>query len=162
MRRRLVRAGVGIAAVAVAALVVAQVTLLHRLDQARYMLSRGRELLEFIASPDVTTVPLVATELAPDARAFLAHDRRSGRVVLFAFDLPPAPHGKAYQLWAIAEGVRPGVVFSPDARGGAVLQADWSPGRRDAPLFAVTLEPSGGEPEPTGQIFLLGAPSRTR
>lgn len=162
-RRRLLRvaARVAVAAVVVV-LVVSQLTLLRRLDRARTMLASGREFLEFVTSPDVTTAPLRATESVAGARALVAYDRRSGRVVLFAFDLPPPPPDQVYQLWLISDGVRPGLVFSPDALGAAVRRDRWSPEPREAPLFAITLEPSPGGDEPTGQILLLGPSPRSR
>jgi anti-sigma-K factor RskA len=162
-RRRLlpVAARIAVAAVIVV-LVVSQIDLLRRLDRALSMLARGRELIEFIASPEVTTVPLVATEAMPGGRAFVAYGRRSGRVVLFAFNLPRPPADQVYQLWVIAEGVRPGLVFSPDARGATLLHDQWSPEQRQPPLFAITLEPSTGAREPTGEILLLGGLPRAR
>jgi anti-sigma-K factor RskA len=164
-RRRDVRtlrvaAGIAVAAVLVA-LVVSQVSLYQRLERASAMLAHGRELLEFMSSPDVVTVALAAAESMPDARALVSYDRRSGRVVVLASGLPAAPPGEVYQLWLIADGVRPGGVFSPDRRGGTVLHARWSPEPGDALLFAVTLEPSPGMPYPTGKNILLGGSARS-
>ena len=119
------------------------------------MIARGRDLLEFIASPDVRTVALTSDRL-PRARAFVAYDRRSERLVFVAFDLPPPPPGQVYQLWAIGDGVRPAGVFSTDSRGGAVLRDRWSPEPAKAPLFAISLEPAPGVPEPTGKMVLMG------
>jgi hypothetical protein len=159
--RRFLPAATGIAAAAViAVMAVSQLSLYRRLDRADHMLSQGRALLDFLASPDVTTVPLVATELAPRARAVVAYSRRSGRVMLLAFALPAPPAGEAYQLWRIAAGVRPGFVFSTDVRGGTFLDTRWSPEPDETPLFGITLEPSGGVPEPTGRLLLLGPPPR--
>jgi anti-sigma-K factor RskA len=150
-------------AVVVGILVVSQIKLLDRLDRALYMLSRGRDLLEFIASPEVTTVALTAGESVPRARAFASYHRRSGRVILFAFNLPPPPEGQLYQLWLISDGFRPAAAFAPDALGGTVLQAEWPPERRELPLlFAITLEPSAGAGEPTGDILLLGGTPAAR
>src|SRR5262249_59000578 len=91
----------------------------------------------------------------PRARAFVAYDRRSERLVFVAFDLPPPPPGQVYQLWAIGDGVRPAGVFSTDSRGGAVLRDRWSPEPAKAPLVAISLEPAPGVPAPTRQLLLL-------
>jgi anti-sigma-K factor RskA len=149
-------AGLAMAA-AVAGLVVSQFTLRARLDRALSMLARGRDLLEFIASPDVRTAALTS-EYFPAARAFVAYDRASERLVFVAFDLPPPPPGQVYQLWAIGEAVRPAAVFSTDARGGAVIRDRWSAEPAQNPLFAISLEPSPGVPDPTGKILLMEAP----
>jgi anti-sigma-K factor RskA len=149
-----VAAGVGVAAV-VTGLVVSNLALRARLDRAAAVIARGRDLLEFIASPDVRTVALTSDHL-PWARAFVAYDRHSERLFLVAFDLPPPPPGHVYQLWAIGDDVRPAGVFSTDARGGAVLRDRWSPEPTEASMFAVSLEPSPGATEPTGKIVLMG------
>ena len=151
------------AAAGVVLLVVSQITLRHRLDRALHTLVRGRDLLGFIASPDVTTASLAATESAAGARAFVAYERHSGRFILLAFHLPPPPEHQVYQLWLIAEGVRPSAVFSPDPIGVTLLHDHSLPERRGVPLFAITLEPSGGVAEPTepsGKIALLGGGSQ--
>jgi anti-sigma-K factor RskA len=156
-RWRVLPIAASIAAGAVlAGLVVSHLTLLRRLDRAATMLARGREFVEFIASPDVVTVPLVAGKAVPGARALVAYDHRSARVVLLAFNLPPPPAGEIYQLWGISDGVRPAGVFSPDVRGGTLVGEHWSPEPGQIPMFAVTLEPAPGMPDPTGKILLLG------
>lgn len=156
-RRRLfpIAAGLAVAAV-VAMLIVSQIHLLRRLERASSMLVRGREFVDFIASPDVVTIPLVAAKWVPDARALVAYDQRTGRVVVLAFDLAPPPAGKVYQLWVIAESVYPAAVFSTGGLGSTVVHHQWLPGHHATPLFAVTLEPTPGMPDPTGQLLLLG------
>jgi len=153
-------AGLGVAAV-IAGLVVSQWMLRTRLDEALSTIARGRDLLRFIGSPDVRTVTL-ASEYFPDARAFVSYDRGSGRLVVVAFGVPPPPEGQVYQLWAISEGIRPAAVFAPDARGGALVRDRGAPERIDAPLFAITLEPAPGVPEPTGTMLFLGGPPARR
>jgi hypothetical protein len=84
--------------------------------------------------------------------------------MLTAADLPPAPAGKAYQLWFIAEGKppMPGSVFQPDARGHAEMHENIPPEGRTAAVFAVTLEPEGGTSAPTGEMYLKGSASEDR
>jgi anti-sigma-K factor RskA len=151
--------GVAVAAV-LAILVVSQVSLRRRLDRATAMLAQGRQLLDFMSSPDVVTVALAPTDSAPEARALVAYDRRSRRVMVVSLDLPPPPVGQVYQLWLIADDVRLGGILSTERRGGSVMPASASFASRDVPLFAITLEPTPGVPDPTGDIVLLGGPSR--
>jgi anti-sigma-K factor RskA len=87
------------------------------------------------------------------ARAYLAPD--SGRVVLLGHALPPAPAGSSYQLWLIHDGqpISAGV-FDVDASGRARLEtAAAAPGPGDVAV-AVTIEPAGGVPAPSGPIVL--------
>jgi anti-sigma-K factor RskA len=47
-------------------------------------------------------------------------------------------------------------VFRPDDRGRAELIADVPSGMPDPNALAVTLEPAGGVPAPTGSMYLVG------
>ena len=155
--RRLVPVAAGVAVAAVlAVLVVSHVDLRRRLDRTSETLARGRELLDFMSSPHVVTVSLAATESMPAARALVSLDRRAGRVVFLAFNLPPPPAGQVYQLWAISEGVRPAAVFSPETPGPTLFQGQWLSEGAEIPHFGVTLEPSPGVPDPTGKMLLFG------
>jgi anti-sigma-K factor RskA len=80
--------------------------------------------------------------------------------LLVASDLPAAPAGKAYELWAIAGGTpRPAGVFQVDAKGVGSLTLTPIAGVAKVDQFAVTLEPAAGVPSPTGAMFLASAPS---
>ncbi|MEO6463611.1 MAG: anti-sigma factor, partial [Candidatus Eisenbacteria bacterium] len=80
------------------------------------------------------------------------------KAVLYASGLPRPPAGKDYQLWVIegqtprSEGVFP---VNEQGRATHVLPEVPEPGGVGA--FAVTLEPAGGVPQPTGDMVLLGA-----
>lgn len=120
--------------------------------------------LVLLTGPDVNVVSLAGTNRAPSARIIWNHVLN--RFVVFAFDLPAAPAGRTYQLWAIAKGHTPLSMgtFNTDAQGHAkvVLTVD----REIAALGFVdncglTEEPSGGSPQPTETPRLLGAWRRT-
>lgn len=131
------------------------------LSRERERLARERQAKELIAAPETRITTLAGTEMATRARAKFVYDRSSGRAMLMADDLPPAPAGKAYQLWFIAEGKppMPGHVFNTDSAGHAEMVEQLPEEARSATIFAVTLEPSNGVPAPTGAKYLLGAAS---
>jgi anti-sigma-K factor RskA len=132
------------------------------LNQTQGELARQLEKQAPFASPESQAAVLAGTNVAPRARAMLAFDRKTGRAMLIANDLPPAPAGKAYQLWFIADGhVMPGGVFTPDARGHAEVRDQMPAEGLKAPsaIFAVTLEPAGGVTAPTGEKYLLSQTS---
>jgi anti-sigma-K factor RskA len=116
-----------------------------------------REVRELLTAPGAHMAQLSGTNMAQQASARLAFDPQTGRAMLFAYNLPPAPSGKAYQLWYIADLAHPvpGGVFTTDARGGAVLHDQVPMAGRNASVFAVTLEPQGGVSAPTGDKYLL-------
>ena len=74
-------------------------------------------------------------------------------------DLPTAGKGRTYQLWLVtarAEKISAGT-FNTDARGRAVVQATYALAARDLAAIAITEEPTGGSPQPTGTILVAGA-----
>ena len=90
------------------------------------------------------------------ARAYI--EPESGRLILYAHNLPPVPDGHTYQIWVIVEDRhRSAGVFRSDSSG----EAKYDSGRLqdlDGPVtVAVTLEPEGGAPQPTGPIVLAGS-----
>lgn len=127
-----------------------------KLNQAEQELARVRADRDFLAAPEANTRMLAGTKMAAGARAKLAYDDKTGRAILVADGLPPAPAGKAYQLWFIADGKPlPGGVFITDGSGHGELRDQIPPAGRQAAVFAVTLEREGGVPAPEGQIYLV-------
>ena len=116
---------------------------------------RDQKLLELLSSPGTRIAQLAGTKDAPAAHAILAYDPKSGRAILMTDGLPPAPAGKAYQLWFIVGGLPlPGVVFATDA-GGKALSANQVPAEAlQTAVFAVTQETASGARTPTGPILL--------
>lgn len=144
-------------AAAVVLLLVSRIALLRRLDAAHLQIESMRAIGSFVTSSNVSVVPLWGARATRVAHAKLAYDRTTGRFVLFSTHLPPPPEGERYQLWVIAEGIRPAGAFLPESPGG-VLRA---PPRGDELfLFAVSIEPSAEVDEPTGPMVLMSDPLR--
>ena len=135
----------------------AQLTqLAGRSDEMQQQLAREREERELFSAQDARVLALAGTKIAPRASARLAYERGSGRAVLYTNNLPPAPTGKAYQLWFIAGGKPlPGAVFKPDSEGHATLRDTVPAAGRNASTFAVTLEPEQGASTPTPDAMYL-------
>lgn len=126
-------------------------------DALAKQLADEREMREMLTAPGVRMTELRGLGPGQSASARVALDPQTGRAMLFAYNLPPAPAGKAYQLWFISDIKHPvpGAVFNPDAQGRAVLRDQAPEAGRKASVFAVTLEPSGGVAAPTGEKYLL-------
>ncbi|MCH8569487.1 MAG: anti-sigma factor [Balneolales bacterium] len=77
--------------------------------------------------------------------------------------LPVNPSDKDYQLWVIRDGVpiSAGIfsVADPDSSQYFELPRFVDSDLAQVDAVAVTLEPEGGMPQPTGDMFLLGTPS---
>src|SRR5262245_36587880 len=109
-----------------------------------------------LSSRDMTRVDLAGQAAAPLAggRAFWS---RSRGLVVTTTNLPPAASGKVYQLWMVtAQAKISAGLLVPDERGGAAVVLDSPPGVEPVAI-AVTLEPAGGMPAPTGPMYLVGS-----
>jgi anti-sigma-K factor RskA len=118
-----------------------------------------QQALDVLASPDLVRTTLAGLPPAANARALALLSPSRGTLVLSATGLPAPPAGRTYQLWAIvgSQAVSAGV-FTPDADGlSRVITTVAFNGPPVA--LAVTLEPEGGVPQPTGPKYLLGVPS---
>jgi anti-sigma-K factor RskA len=77
--------------------------------------------------------------------------------MFYALELPEAPQGKTYQLWAIADGEpKSAGVFSVDEKGNYVHVIKSLKDIGNVSAFAVSVEPAGGVTLPTGKIVLMG------
>jgi anti-sigma-K factor RskA len=120
-------------------------------------LAREREAVELFASPTSRIVALKGTPAAPLASAKFAIDPETGRGLLLASNLPRVAEDRTYQLWYLVDGKPvPGGLFNTDSAGRGKLNENVTPAGRAASGFAVTAEPRGGTPAPTGQILLAG------
>src|SRR5437879_4975478 len=84
------------------------------------------------------------------SRPLAPGDRRSS-----VRGLPPAPPGKAYALWSIADAApRPAGVLRVDAEGRGSLRLAPAEGGKPVKVFAITLEPEVGVAAPSGPMVL--------
>jgi len=120
-------------------------------------LSRASTVLELLTAPDTTKVTLVAGEAhpAPQGKVFY-HPRRG--LLFYAANLPALPSGKTYQLWLVPTHGNPisAGIFQTDAHGNGEVLLPQLPAEVAAKAFAVTVEPAGGVPQPTGPKVLVG------
>ena len=112
---------------------------------------------KFVA-PSTKVIAMVGDE-APQASAKVFWDTNRQEWVVYVFDLPSLPSDKSYQLWYVTKDAKISAqVFQPDATGRVTLRLRL-PKEALAGLAAtaVTLEPRGGSPQPTGKFYLKAA-----
>lgn len=126
------------------------------LATALAQLDSTKQVVAVLLDSSVAVTDLAATGKAPTMRLYW--NRVRSIIVVTAFDLPPAPAGRTYQLWAIEKGHAPVSVgtFNPPANGRTVITLQMPAGLQPD-LSAVTEEPAGGSPQPTQQPFLVGS-----
>lgn len=125
---------------------------------ARTEAQQATQALQVIASPDIRSVVLAGLGPTPGAAGHAYVNPRSRDALFYAFGLPRLAPDKSYQLWFIAGGkpVSAGI-FDVDERGAASLRVDQVADVRQIEAWAVTIEPKGGMPQPTGAMVLKGA-----
>ena len=97
---------------------------------------------------------LKGLEAAPDAAAKIFWMKNTGEVYVDPSNLPIAPAGKQYQLWAIVDGkpVDGGLIITNDKGKKFRMQKMHAFGR--AEFFAISLETEGGNPTPTKVVSM--------
>jgi len=116
---------------------------------------RANEFVNILSSPGAKVAELQGSGQGAGATAQFVYDR-SGRAMLMANNLPPAPAGKEYQLWFIVgkNPPIPGGTFAPDDVGRGELFDQVPDQALESAVFAVTLEQAGGATAPTSSIYL--------
>jgi hypothetical protein len=109
-------------------------------------------------APDSAQITLLQQPNGPPGQAHMLYNARMGLGV-YSGQIAPAPSGKSYQLWLVPSSGAPisaGLVDANQQNGAVIVRL--TPGLA-AKAFAVTLEPLGGRPQPTGPMVLVGAES---
>lgn len=120
------------------------------------VVSEAQSQTAVLSAPDLAQVALAGQPAAPDARARAFWSRSRG-LVFTASQLPPLPSGRSYQLWVVTANARISAGVLALAGDGRVLHIVQTPADIPTPVaMAVTLEPEGGVPQPTGAFYLLG------
>jgi anti-sigma-K factor RskA len=126
--------------------------------EARRVSGEAQTALAVLAAPDLTRIDLAGLPPALQARARALWSRNRGMVFTVS-NLPAAPAGRVYQVWVVtAQAPVSAGLLMPDPSGGATTFFE-TPVDIPPPLaIAVTLEPAGGVPAPTGDKYLIGTP----
>lgn len=124
--------------------------------EAREQARVAQQAMEIIAAPDMARVDLAGQPLVAGAATGRAFWSRSRGLVFTATNLPRLPAGRVYQVWVVPQGAPISMgLLMPDNSGNAtnVTAGIDLPA---AVAIAVTLEPAGGVPAPTGEKYLVG------
>lgn len=122
-------------------------------------LGRSQALLEVIRARGMQVVMMGGMEDSTGYGKILWDPER--KTAVLQVSLPPEPEGMDYQLWIIRDKQPMDAgVFQVAARGGdgfyridRLVETD----RKRINAFAVTMEPKGGMPQPTGKMYLMGS-----
>ncbi len=148
-------AGWATAAAAVLILAVVGVYTLglrSQLDESQQEAAVLSNAISAYAASDSQTA--VLDDVNSDASGFAAVTA-SGEVYLVMSGLEPAPSGKTYQAWFIADGVPVSAGLATVSPDGLMVMSNDQPAPGSTAV-ARTLEPTGGSDQPTSDPFAVG------
>jgi anti-sigma-K factor RskA len=109
-----------------------------------------------LSATDLARVELAGQPPAPGAAGRVFWSPTHG-LVFAATNLPALPPGRVYQLWIVADAPISAGIARPGNPGDFNVVTVTAAPKDRAKAFAVTIEPEGGQPAPTGPMFLLGS-----
>jgi len=129
-------------------------------QQLNATIGRTQKVVELLTASDTVNVTLTASEARPAPQAKALYHPQKG-LLFYATNLPALPAGKTYQLWLVPREGNPlsAGTFQTDGRGNGQIILPELPAGVAAKAFAVTVEPGGGMPQPTGPKVLIGLAS---
>jgi len=130
-----------------------------RIAQLEVQLAGQQNTIAMLTSAGVRVVDLAGQGSNVQASGRIFWDQQQKRWLFSVRNLPPAPPDKSYQLWFVPKTGNPisATVFNTAADGSRLVEVPVPNEVTELKAAAVTTEPLGGLPQPTGDFALLGA-----
>lgn len=123
-------------------------------------IERKEDMLAILEARQVDMVLMQGMEASPQGYGKIIWNADRQQALLQVSNLPPVPADKQYQLWIIRnnEPISAGLFAVNDPKRDTffIIEQMAPADRQSANAFAVTLEPKGGMPKPTGDMYLMG------
>lgn len=131
----------------------------RQIERLEMEAGRAAQTASLLQASQLLMVELRGGATQPEAQGRILWNRDRGIWHLYASGLQPAGEGRTYELWFItaADEKIPAGTFDVDAEGRATLYVEVPKGIGTIAVAAVTDEPAGGVPQPTGSVQLAGA-----
>ena len=126
------------------------------LQKQQAQLDEARHVVALMEAKDTMTVALASQPGMPKGDVRVMYNAKMGMAMCDGW-VDPAPANKSYQLWLVPMDGKPISAGLLDAASGPINP--WTvklPPGVAAKAFAITLEPEGGMPQPTGPMVLVG------
>jgi len=128
-----------------------------QLQQLKQQTEEVNALLDLASAHDTVFVALNPMPEAHGATGRVLYNARMGKMYYADTMSAAAPPDKSFQLWLVPMSGKPisAGILTPEPGVGSHMMMTMPPGM-PAKAFAVTLEPAGGMPQPTGPKLLIG------
>jgi hypothetical protein len=149
-------AWVGLAAAAVVALLLGGwgLSLQRQLSDSDQQFALVRQAIAAASDPSSSVATLTATDAAPGASGMVVLPA-SGTGYLMVQGLPALEGGQVYQAWYLAGGVPTSAGLMDPPASGITVMGGLEP-IAGTDTIALTVEPAGGVPQPTGEVVVAG------
>lgn len=126
-------------------------------DSMALALSEKEAMIQAMAGPDVKVVALV-DKSAPRPLGRMFWNRVTNDWMMVTYGLPAPKPGKTFQVWLVTDKAKISAgTFRPDSQGRMVMHANYALDRNALRAVAITEEPDGGMPAPTGPMVVSGS-----
>ena len=135
----------------------AATNLVVQVAQLRAALVEKDSLIASLTGMRTKVIDMVAYN-SSDPMARIFWDQKQQKFIMYASHIKAPPAGRTYQVWLIASKGAPisAGTFMPEADGSAIMTAKYPMPPGSLRRIAVTEEPAGGMPAPTGPVVFSG------
>jgi Anti-sigma-K factor rskA, C-terminal len=128
--------------------------------QLKDEVQRNKEMLKILAAKKVNIILMNGLEVNPAGYGKMVVDPAKKLAILQVANLPATPSNKDYELWVIKDKkpINNGVfaISKEKENNYFMITGIRVQDMNNINAFAITLEPKGGVPQPTGKMYLLG------
>ena len=126
-------------------------------DSLTRALSEKDSMIAAMTGPDVKVVALM-NQAARQPLGRMMWNRSSNDWIMVTYNLRQPKPGMTYQVWLVTDNAKISAgTFKPDAQGGTFMHARYALDRNALRAVAITEEPEGGMPAPTGPMVVAGS-----
>jgi anti-sigma-K factor RskA len=130
------------------------------LDTAQTKIAQDQREIRDLTGPSTSVVNL-STAGAAEATAMMFWDKTNNSWAFYAHHVPPLPPGQTYQIWLITPNAKISAgTFTPAPDSSVEVHATYALPHDALRGVAVSQEPAGGVPQPTGHILIIGTPGQ--
>ena len=126
-------------------------------DTLAKMLSQKDSMIAAMTGPDVKVVALM-NQGSRQPLGRMMWNRASDDWIMVTYNLRQPKAGMTYQVWLVTDNAKISAgTFKPDAAGKTMMHARYALDRNALRAVAITEEPEGGMPAPTGPMVVAGS-----